>query len=365
MVMTNSRRKPWMLVVGVGIGLLGATVTRGLWESKTLEEDEFAARPKVACTQRTSACGRPLHMPEVVPDTPLACLVCVWQTCGDLYGHSPALWPAAARVGARHARGRDCVPIEALRWEEWRHEARQQDHDHALTGDDTDLRTSGQLAGEMTNKATLIGQDALAPRARKIYIDLGANTYESSIGNWFRESYPGGEDFKVYAFEAEHKYDATYVDHPEVELLHFAAWTSNETLPWGHMAKNGITRSGFLLSRDTTVGRRRRLGKTRHGVVLDETPTRPGIDVADFLRRTVTEDDFVVLKMDIEGTEYDVIPHLINEGVAPLIDEMFVEVHTDTNTCCKPPRDAGRHRADALRLLQRLRDAGVYAHEWL
>ena len=43
----------------------------------------------------------------------------------------------------------------------------------------------------------------------------------------------------------------------------------------------------------------------------------------------------------------------------------FLEVHTETNSCCKPPHDAGRHRPDAMRLLQSLRDAGVYAHEWL
>ena len=76
-------------------------------------------------------------------------------------------------------------------------------------------------------------------------------------------------------------------------------------------------------------------------------------------------DDFVVVKMDIEGAEYDVVPHLLREKVADLIDELFLEVHTETNTCCKPPHDAGRHRSDAMRLLHSLRDAGVYAHEWL
>ena len=61
----------------------------------------------------------------------------------------------------------------------------------------------------------------------------------------------------------------------------------------------------------------------------------------------------------------DVVPHLLREKVADLIDELFLEIHTETNTCCKPPHDAGRHRPDAMRLLQSLRDAGVYAHEWL
>ena len=96
-----------------------------------------------------------------------------------------------------------------------------------------------------------------------------------------------------------------------------------------------------------------------------ERPTRQGIDIADFLKRTVREDDFVVVKMDIEGAEYDVVPHLLASGAAPLIDEVFVEVHTDTNTMFKPPNDAGHHRRDALDIIQHLRDAGVYAHEWL
>ena len=191
-------------------------------------------------------------------------------------------------------------------------------------------------------------------------VDLGANTYESSIGNWFRATYPGGRSFEVHAFEAEYTYDSTYAGRGDVALHHFAVWTRNETLPWGHMATKKKTRSGFVLD-----GPRRRLGGA-HALELDaDRPTRRGIDVADFLKRTVSEDDFVVVKMDIEGAEYDVIPHLIAAGAAPLIDDMFVEVHTDTNSMFKPPHDAGHTRGDALDLVQHLRDAGVYAHEWL
>ena len=74
---------------------------------------------------------------------------------------------------------------------------------------------------------------------RRIYVDLGANLYESSIGNWFRASYPDAGTYKVYAFEAEHKYDDSYAGHPDVTLLHYAVSTANGTIPWGHMAKKG------------------------------------------------------------------------------------------------------------------------------
>ena len=219
----------------------------------------------------------------------------------------------------------------------------------------TDLRT-GAVNDLVVLKASW-ATEAVAAR-RRIYVDLGANLYESSIGNWFRASYPDAGTYKVYAFEAEHKYDDSYAGHPDVTLLHYAVSTANGTIPWGHMVKKGgRTRSGFALGPGG-----RRLGSS-HNLVQDGT--RPAIDIADWLRRTVRPDDFVVVKMDIEGAEYDVVPHLLREKVADLIDELFLEIHTETNTCCKPPHDAGRHRPDAMRLLQSLRDAGVYAHEWL
>ena len=91
---------------------------------------------------------------------------------------------------------------------------------------------------------------------------------------------------------------------------------------------------------------------------------REGIDIADFVNRTVSLGDFVVVKMDVEGTEYQLLPHLLKSGVLPLIDEMFIEMHTDMNSCCRPPNDQGKHYADAKRILNEYRRAGVYAHVW-
>ena len=201
-----------------------------------------------------------------------SCLVCVYQPCDRF-------------------REKACAPIEPLKLKEWRHDARKgldlgvAERDFTLTGDATDLRT-GAINDLVVLKASW-ATEAVAAR-RRIYVDLGANLYESSIGNWFRASYPDAGTYKVYAFEAERKYDDSYAGHPDVTLLHYAVSTANGTVPWGHAAKKGgRTRSGFALgpggrrrlgSRHNLVAdRRRRLGSS-HNIVQDGT--RPAIDIA-------------------------------------------------------------------------------------
>merc|ERR1712194_81991 len=46
-----------------------------------------------------------------------------------------------------------------------------------------------------------------------------------------------------------------------------------------------------------------------------------------FLQMHVRENDFVVVKMDIEGSEYNILPSLISSGSLGLIDELFLEAH--------------------------------------
>ena len=71
----------------------------------------------------------------------------------------------------------------------------------------------------------------LSEYKRKVYIDGGANTYDSSIGGWFFKSYPqASTDFEVYAFEADMKFKRTYPDTGVSEFIPYAMWTHNTTV---------------------------------------------------------------------------------------------------------------------------------------
>jgi hypothetical protein len=54
--------------------------------------------------------------------------------------------------------------------------------------------------------------------------------------------------------------------------------------------------------------------------------TKPCVDLARLLRK-YEQDDFVVVKMDIEGAEFELLLHLIKENVLSLIDILAIEYH--------------------------------------
>lgn len=62
--------------------------------------------------------------------------------------------------------------------------------------------------------------------------------------------------------------------------------------------------------------------KGRHETIQVES-----IDFAKFLKSTATESDRVIVKLDIEGSEYEVLAHLINSGAIYLIDDLICEFH--------------------------------------
>ncbi|KAL3498923.1 hypothetical protein ACH5RR_041655 [Cinchona calisaya] len=168
----------------------------------------------------------------------------------------------------------------------------------------------------------------LSFKKRYIYIDLGARTYDSTIGNWFKKLYPKqNKGFEIYAIEADKNFHEEYKKKKDVILLPYAAWIRNQTLVFGTRNK-----------------RREYTGKVQSDkseIMQDykgEQNVVQAFDFADWLIRSFSKQDFVVLKMDVEGTEMDLIPRLVETGAICLIDELFVECHYDRWVkCCSGP----------------------------
>ncbi|EOY07052.1 Methyltransferases [Theobroma cacao] len=203
---------------------------------------------------------------------------------------------------------------------------------------------------------------------RYVYVDVGARSYGSSIGSWFRKQYPKqNKTFHVYAIEADKHFHKQYeLKKKRVTLLPYAAWVRNESLSFEINGDPGQEEVNELKDKGRGMGRIQPV-KSRQGEFTGEVDEIQGFDFAEWLKNTVTERDFVVMKMDVEGTEFDLIPRLFETGAICLIDEIFLECHYNRwQRCCPGQRSTKyeKNYGQCLELFTSLRKSGVLVHQW-
>lgn len=202
-------------------------------------------------------------------------------------------------------------------------------------------------------------------KRRYIYIDVGARSYGSSIGSWFKKQYPKqNHTFEIFAIEADKAFHSEYSTKKGVNLLPYAAWVRNESLSFevNHDKDQKADEKG-----GKGMGRIRPTGLPLDGKSTGDLHAIQGFDFAEWLKSTVTEKDFVVMKMDVEGTEFDLIPRLFETGAICLIDELFLECHYNRWQRCCPGERSPKYEytyGQCLELFTSLRDNGVLVHQW-
>lgn len=198
---------------------------------------------------------------------------------------------------------------------------------------------------------------------RYVYVDVGSRSYGSSIVSWFKKQYPKqNKTFEIYAIEADKHFHGDYKNRKGVKLLPYAAWVKNETL-FFEINQHPI---------DEDVVKGRGMGRIQpvqssSGVSDGNVDEIQGFDFAVWLKDTVSERDFVVMKMDVEGTEFNLIPRLIETGAICLIDEVFLECHYNRwQKCCPGERSSKYEKTygQCLELFTSLRESGVLVHQW-
>ncbi|XP_077216580.1 uncharacterized protein LOC143851135 [Tasmannia lanceolata] len=196
---------------------------------------------------------------------------------------------------------------------------------------------------------------------RYVYIDVGARSYGSSIGSWFMKQYPKqNRTFEVYAIEADRVFHEEYRKKKGVKLLPYAAWVRNETL----FFEINPDQDRVMGNNARGMGRIRPVGSS---IFSGNVERIRGFDFANWVMSTVSERDFVVMKMDVEGTEFDLIPRLFETGAICLIDELFLECHYNRwQRCCPGERSSKYEKTynQCLELFSSLRNSGTLVHQW-
>lgn len=144
--------------------------------------------------------------------------------------------------------------------------------------------------------------DVPASYQRKVMIDGGFN-----IGKYTKAFLKKNPDFKVYGFEPI----AFPTEVTNVTIIRKAMWTKNELKDF-YLSKNSEAASLHHKSRFVNVNKKMTVECINFGAWV----------LANF-----TKNDYIHLKLDIEGVECEILRSMIDDGSINLVSELVCEWH--------------------------------------
>lgn len=147
---------------------------------------------------------------------------------------------------------------------------------------------------------------------RKIFIDCGAHCGES-INRAKRQF---GLDTLIVSFEAlptlAEQLQELYTDDDLVQIVNAAVYIKDGTI-------------NFNISPAFTDGSS--ILKTLNNNHLATTVEVPCFDLSSWIKDSFDSNDYLILKLDIEGAEYDVLEKMVEDGTLSMVSELWGEWH--------------------------------------
>lgn len=148
----------------------------------------------------------------------------------------------------------------------------------------------------------------------KIFIDCGANIGQS-IDNFIKH-WPDWQEYTILSFEANPNLAPEFKRFESIENIRFessAVWTYDGTLDFYLSLRDNV---GSSIIKNKVTGR------------LDSKPKQvPCVDLDRIIRQFKPE-DYIILKIDIEGAEYELLEYLLSKDTFELVDKLYIEFHT-------------------------------------
>jgi len=177
---------------------------------------------------------------------------------------------------------------------------------------------------------------------RNIFIDCGAHTGESV--KLFMKRVVNADKYSIHSFEPNPRsaqiFRSSCGQFKNVTLYEKAAWIDDCVLDFFLGSSAGCT-----LIKEKTSG----------NLDKDNPVKVEATSLSKFIINNFNRSDNIVLKIDIEGAEYNVIPDLIKTGAINYIKQLFGEWHFEKIGFPKEKHD---------NLVLSLRTSGLKMREW-
>ena len=194
----------------------------------------------------------------------------------------------------------------------------------------------------------------------KIFLDCGTHYGEGL--RQFSDMFHMNEEWKIHTFEAN---PVTYEVFKNRRLPHLGG----NILAYNYAVTtyDGVI-DMYIESPDTEI---RDTGQGSSIVSKDKWNPQDGIlkfkeelvpvpciDLSKFVELHTSEDDFIVMKLDVEGAEYDILDKMLEEMTLHRISHLFVEFHAKYFTNLEEMQQR------EFNLVQKIRAEGINLHHW-
>lgn len=176
---------------------------------------------------------------------------------------------------------------------------------------------------------------------RKVFIDCGG--MDGCSIRFFRESYPNAKQFSIYSFEPNPIFSDYYRKLKNVAFFNKAVWIYDGYIDF--YLSNSEFKDGSTLIKGKNTGE---LDKS-HPIKVK------CIDLSKWILETFIKEDYIILKMDIEGAEYEVLKKMFHDKSIDYIDELFIEFHWNRINITE---------AEHLEMISELEKANIHVAEW-
>jgi FkbM family methyltransferase len=159
---------------------------------------------------------------------------------------------------------------------------------------------------------------SLIPWRRHLFVDCGG--HDGCSIRRFRKEFDPDTRFETVTFEPNDLYNARYVDLPRHRLIQAAVSDRDGSQNFFLDREDGDGSTFFenKLTRDTGgVGT----------LDLANPATVKTIDLSNWLRQNTTAFDYLIVKLDVEGAEYDILEKMIRDRTLRRLNHLFIEWH--------------------------------------
>jgi FkbM family methyltransferase len=147
---------------------------------------------------------------------------------------------------------------------------------------------------------------------RKIFLDVGA--WQGNSVSFFREYFLEASEFEIFCFDPLPENIEALKLISDIHIIEAAAWSSNgeENLYLG--ASQGVS-----MYADKKTG----YVDPENKIIVHT------IDFAEFIILNFNKEDEIWLKLNVEGAEYEIIPHLYKNNLIDWFDRIYVKWHSE------------------------------------